>query len=187
MNTISRTSTLEEILDTVEFPSNAVFMGVAEDGNPVLFDVLNPSSPNILIWNGSVDILKVIAEYIMRIQKGTRRKTDVEFLVLTSDPDKWKFLYQMKAEEMKQTPCIAVAPLWSDLADQLIMSLSSWIHESKKSTKTVLVLVDDVVRLQGEFPWVDDWNFQQDGTQVGVWVVPLPPVLLHSEFCVVFL
>lgn len=148
MNTISRTSTLEEIVDNLPIPDNAVFMGMAEDGKPILFDVLNPSSPNILIWNGSVDILKVIAEYIMRVQKGTRRKTDIEFLVLTSNPDKWKFLYGLSADEMKQTPCIAVAPIWSDLADQLILSLASWIHGANRVTKTVLVLVDDVSKVQ---------------------------------------
>lgn len=146
-NTLNKNQSLEEIMDTVEFPENAVFMGVAEDGLPVLFDVLDEKVPNILIWQGRVDILKVIAEYIMRVQRGNRRKTDIEFLILTSNPDHWKFLYNMSPTAMQQTPCIAVALIGSDLADQLILTLASWVNGAKKAGKTVLVLVDDVSKM----------------------------------------
>lgn len=176
MNTINllrKNQTLEEIMDEVEFPDNAVFLGVAEDGFPVLFNVLDEKVPNILIWQGRVDILKVIAEYIMRVQKGNRRKTDIEFLILTSNPEHWKFLYNMSPTDLRQTPCIAVALINSDLADQLILSLASWVHDSKKAGKTVLVLVDDISKMfDMEFNVLNNMKYVlHNGSRKSVFVI----------------
>lgn len=148
MNVQKRLPNLKEVLSELgPLPMEAVFMGIADhDGCPLLFDVTDKTSPNVLIWNGNVEILKVIANYILSIQRGDRRSTDIEFVVLTSRPKEWEFISK-KSRQLQNTPCVGIIPIWSDTADQILLSLAEWIHRGRHPKKSVLVLVDDVDKL----------------------------------------
>jgi hypothetical protein len=147
---VKQVPTLQEVLEDIgPLPPEAVFMGVSDDGLPVLFNVLDNNISNILIWKGELDILKVIAEYIVITQKGDRRHTDVEFLVITSKPKEWEFLIN-KSNHIKNTPCIGVVPMWTTEAEDLLLSLASWSSSNVTSKRSVLVLVDDMVKAVNE-------------------------------------
>ena len=140
--------TLEEVLDNLgPLPTEAVLMGVVEeDGLPLLFDTHNWSgnvSPNILIWNGETSFLKVVAEFILNRDESSQLQDEIEFVVFTNNVEEWDFLMN-KTSKIKNSPCIGVIPFWSDVADQVLLALGSWIHDGYHPNHSVIVLVEGV-------------------------------------------
>lgn len=134
--------TLEEVLDVLgPMPYGSVFLGMADDGLPMMLDIHNimGNSSNILIWNGEVGFLKMVAEFIMNYQD----KREIEFVVFTNNSEEWEFLAK-ETNSKKNSPCIGVIPFWSDLADQVLLALAGWIHSGIKPNHSVIVLIEGV-------------------------------------------
>lgn len=143
----NRLPTLVEVLDVLSpLPSEAVMMGVVESDNlPLLFDTSTWGniSPNILIWNGEISFLKVVAEYILNRDNYTQQRDEIEFVVFTNDVENWDFLMN-KTSKIKNSPCIGVIPFWSDVADQVLLALGNWIHDGHHPNHSVIVLVEGI-------------------------------------------
>ncbi len=125
------------------FIKGAVIFGTAEDGLPMALDTHKSTSPNVVIWDKVVGqglkILKVIAEFIFRYQK----KTQIEFVVLTTNPEEWGELNKYGMGMSGDTSCIGIIPFYSDLADKVIAGLARWSSETHKSTKHPIILLID--------------------------------------------
>ena len=137
--------TLNEVLDSIgSLPSEAVFMGVVESDNlPLLFNTWVKGSSNILIWNGEISFLKVVAEYIFNRDDDSQQQDEIEFVVFTNNVEEWDFLMN-KTSKIKNSPCIGVIPFWSDVADQVLLALASWIHDGYHPNHSVIVLVEGI-------------------------------------------
>lgn len=140
--------TLEEVLNNLgPLPTEAVLMGVVEeDGLPLLFDTHNWSgkvSPNILIWNGETSFLKVVAEFILSRDESSQLQDEIEFVVFTNNVEEWDFLMN-KTSKIKNSPCIGVIPFWSDVADQVLLALASWVHDGFHPNHSVVVLIEGI-------------------------------------------
>ena len=137
--------TLDEVLDSIgSLPSEAVFMGVVESDNlPLLFNTWVKGSSNILIWNGEISFLKVVAEYIFNRDDDSQQQDEIEFVVFTNNVEEWDFLMN-KTSKIKNSPCIGVIPFWSDVADQVLLALASWIHDGYHPNHSVIVLVEGI-------------------------------------------
>jgi len=117
-------------------PREALFLGIALDGLPVLLN-LNDSIPGpILIvgdaGSGKTSYLQMIAQTVQQ----TQRAENVQFAVITRRPDEW--------EDIPSTDHGVGIFLANHKATQeLLLSLSSWAHVNK-SKQSVLLLIDDL-------------------------------------------
>ena len=130
------------------FVDGAVIFGEAEDGLPMAWNLKRKDSPNIIIWDKLVGqglkILKVIAEFIFRYQ----RNTQMEFIVLTVNPEEWGELNKYGMGMSGDTSCIGIIPFYSDLADKVLSGLARWSTETHKGTKhPVILLIDGMENL----------------------------------------
>lgn len=118
-------------------PQEALFLGVASDGLPVLLNLHDPVPGPILIsgdaGTGKTGLLQTIASAAGKMHQ----PEDLQFGVLTSHPDEWNGL-----EEIPNN--VGVFPLYHRSADDFILSLASWAHGNKTSQQSVLLLLDDL-------------------------------------------
>ena len=146
---------LREVLEKFRpMPSEAIMLGMADDGLPVLINAKDTRTPNIIIWDKlarqGLLILKVIAEYVFKFRKVVSFKPyEVEFVVLTLHSEDWGELNEYGMGMMGNTSCIGIIPFYSELAGKVVRGLSKWIHEPHKSSKhPVIVLVDGMEHLE---------------------------------------
>lgn len=134
--------TVKDVLNEIgPLPYEVVFMGMAEDGQPMMFDTrgMFGTSPNILIWNGETSFLKMVAEFILNYQS----KDEIEFIVFTNNTEEWEFLAR-ESNFQKNTPCIGVIPFWDKLADQILLALAGWVNQGLKPNHSIIVLIEGV-------------------------------------------
>ena len=145
------TTGLKKVLKFVGIiPDEGIFMGLASDQLPVLFDVSNPEPSNIVIWDKlykqGLRILKVMAEYIFYHRENSYK---VEFVVFTKDAEDWGDLNKYGMGANGDTSCIGIIPFNSDIAEKVALGLCHWIHESHNaSKKPVLIFVDGLDNLE---------------------------------------
>jgi len=116
---------LNQILDEFgTLPREALFLGAAYDGLPILLNLNDPTPGPILIagdqGSGKTAFLKTIAQAIPL----THKSKDVQFGVITDHPDEWKGL-----EEIKN--CMGIFPTYHNDADSFILSLADWAHNNR--------------------------------------------------------
>lgn len=143
------------IKDTGSLPAYALVMGIAQDGLPVLMNVKDSMTPNVVVWDRmakqGLKILKVIAEYIFLHHKSVGYPKDkvIEFVVLTRYPEDWGELNEYGVGMTGKTSCIGIIPFCSKLAGQVMYGLAGWCSEPHRASKNpVIVLVDELENLR---------------------------------------
>jgi len=118
-------------------PPEAMFLGVASDGLPVLLNLHDPIPGPILIAGdpgvGKTTLLQVIASAIGKMHQ----PEEVQFGVLTNHPEEWSGLENIPNN-------VGVFPLYHQSSEDFILSLASWAHGNKTSRQSVLLLMDDL-------------------------------------------
>lgn len=131
-------STLGRALaDAGPLPREALFLGIASDGLPVLLNLHDPlPGPMLVIGDegaGKTAFLRSIAHAI----QASHHSTDVQFALITDRPDEWS--------GVKLTDHVAgMFDVEHDGAQQLINSLAAWAHTNKDSKQSVILLVDGI-------------------------------------------
>jgi energy-coupling factor transporter ATP-binding protein EcfA2 len=129
--------TLKGVLTEIgPLPREALFLGVALDGLPVLLN-LNDSIPGPLLivgeaGSGKTSYLKIIAQTVQQ----TQRVDNVQFAVITDRPDEWQ---DIPATDHG----VGIFLANHNAAQDLLLSLSRWAHVNK-SKQSVLLLIDDL-------------------------------------------
>lgn len=118
-------------------PAEAMFLGVASDGLPVLLNLHDPVPGPILITGdagtGKTALLQTIA-----LAAGMMHQPEqVQFGAVTSHPDEWSVLESVPNN-------VGTFPLNHRSAEDFILSLASWAHGNKSSKQSVLLLLDDL-------------------------------------------
>lgn len=118
-------------------PGEALFLGVASDGLPVLLNLHDPVPGPILIGGdagtGKTALLKNIASAAAKMH----RPEELQFGVLTRHPEEWSELESISNN-------VGIFPLYHQSAEDFILSLASWAHGNKSSQQSVLLLLDDL-------------------------------------------
>lgn len=133
--------TLDQVLAEVgPLPREALFLGVASDGLPVLLNLHDPAPGPLLVTgeagSGKTGFLKSIARALAR----THKPADLQYGVLTDHPEEW--------EDVEPAPHRAgVFQITHSSAQDFMLSLASWAHANKNSKQSVLLLVDDLEAL----------------------------------------
>lgn len=118
-------------------PGEALFLGVATDGLPVLLNLHDPVPGPILIsgdaGTGKTGLLQIIASAAGKMHQAEQ----LQFGVLTNHPDEW-------CEFENVSNNVGVFPLYHKSAEDFILSLASWAHGNKSSQQSVLLFLDDL-------------------------------------------
>lgn len=118
-------------------PPEALLLGVAPDGLPVLLNLYDPHPGPVLIagdaGSGKTAFLQTMAHSIAQ----THPASDVRFGVITNYPDEWESVAALP----HQAGTFAVG---HKNAQEFIHSLASWAHTNKSTHQCLLLLVDDL-------------------------------------------
>lgn len=129
---------LREVLAEIgSLPREALFLGVASDGLPVLLNLHNPHPGPMLIAGDAGAGKTAFLHTIARSVALTQRAKDVQFGVITNYPDEW--------ERIEETPHrVGVYPIGHNSARDFVHSLATWAHTNKNTHQSVLLLIDDL-------------------------------------------
>jgi len=130
--------TLSEVL--AEFgpmPPEALFLGVASDGLPVLLNLHDPIPGPLLITGDAGTGKTGLLQIISRAAGKMHQPQELQFGVLTNHPDEWSAF-----EDIPNN--VGIFPFYHRSAEDFILSLASWAHENKTSRQSVVLLLDDL-------------------------------------------
>ena len=121
-------------------PHEAIFLGVANDGLPVLLNLRDPLPGPVLIvgdkGSGRSKLLKIIAQAVDQ----SHDPDDIRYVVIANDPSGW--------EGFDHSPnCEGVLSFNRTLTVNYIDSLMTWAHTNKQGKKFILLLVDGLEAL----------------------------------------
>lgn len=118
-------------------PAEALFLGIASDGLPVLLNLYDAHPGPMLIvgdaGSGKTAFLQTIAQAAVQ----THDATDMQFGVVTNYPDEW--------ESVETTPHRAgIFAVGHPGTQEFIHSMAAWAHSNKNAPQCKLLLVDDL-------------------------------------------
>jgi energy-coupling factor transporter ATP-binding protein EcfA2 len=130
--------TLADVLSRIgAIPAEALFLGVASDGLPVLLNLHDPHPGPMLIagdaGSGKTAVLRTIAQALPH----THPSTDIQFGVITNYPDEWQGI-------LKTPHHAGVFPIGHNSAQEFISELAESAHANKHIEQCRLLLVDDL-------------------------------------------
>ena len=133
---------LKDTLDEIgPLPREALFLGLAADGLPVLLDLHDPVPGALLITGdpgtGKTAMLQMIAQAGMRMHS----ERLLQFAIISNYPDEWE-TFAGRAHSM------GIFPTYHDDAMEFLRSLSGWAHDNKREQKSVLLLIDDLESME---------------------------------------
>ncbi|HEX6034828.1 MAG TPA: FtsK/SpoIIIE domain-containing protein [Anaerolineales bacterium] len=118
-------------------PSEALFLGIASDGLPVLLNLYDAHPGPMLIAGDAGSGKTAFLQTIAHAAAQTHRPDDVQFGVITNYPEEW--------EGTNDIPHRAgVFPVGHRSTQEFIHSLATWAHSNKNSHQCMLLLVDDL-------------------------------------------
>jgi hypothetical protein len=130
-------SLTESLTELGPLPPDALLLGLASDGLPVLLN-LHAAQPGPLLavadpGTGKTALLQMIAHAAARMHP----VSELQFGAITDHPDEWDSL-------AGKDHCVGVFPTYHDTAVDFLHSLSGWAHANVGSGQSVLLLIDDL-------------------------------------------
>lgn len=118
-------------------PPEALFLGMAIDGLPVLLNLLDPVPGPILIAgdpsSGKTRLLQTIARAVEHLHPSD----SVQYGVITTKPDEWEKLYGSENNA-------GIYQTSDENTAELLQSLVTWAHNNKGEGQSILLLIDDL-------------------------------------------
>jgi hypothetical protein len=132
------TPTLSRVLlETGSLPREALLLGVALDGLPVLLNLHDPIPGPLLVVGdagaGKTTFLQTLAHGVQRIHSSE----NVQYGVITAHPNEWNNL-DVTAHR------VGVFSVNDNSAQDFLSSLASWAHANNKVRHSILLLIDDL-------------------------------------------
>jgi hypothetical protein len=118
-------------------PAEALFLGVASDGLPVLLNLHDPVPGPLLIVGDSGAGKTAFLRNIAWAAGKMHQPEELQFGIVTNHPDEWSGLNDIPNN-------VGTFPLFAKSSEDFILSLASWAHGNKTSRQSVLLLFDDL-------------------------------------------
>ncbi len=123
--------------DFLPLPPHSLFLGIANDGLPVLLNIGDAIPGPMLILgdegSGKSSLLRLIAKATEEVHSAR----EVQFGVITSRPEEWRSL--------ESSPnLVDIFPAHEAGAAEFIRTLAEWAHSNHKERQSVLMLIDDL-------------------------------------------
>ena len=118
-------------------PREALFLGIASDGLPVLLNMQDPHPGPMLIIGEAASGKTTFLQSIARSVVQTHHESEVQYAVITNRVAEW--------EGIEKTPHqVGVFDVDQKNSQDLILSLATWAHSNKNTQQSVLLLIDDL-------------------------------------------
>ena len=118
-------------------PREALLLGLASDGLPVLLNLHDPHPGPLLVTADPGAGKTALLQMIARASAEMHAPNDVQFGAITDHPDEWGHLADEKHN-------VGIFPTYHDSAVDFLSSLSGWAHANKGSQQSILLLIDDL-------------------------------------------
>ena len=137
--------TLSRVLAGIgSLPLEALFLGLASDGLPVLLNLYDAHPGPMLVAGDAGAGKTAFLQLIVHSVAQTHAPENVQFGVITNYPDEW--------ETIEATPhCVGIFAVGHNGTQEFIHSLTSWAHSNNRSSpadknthRCMLLLVDDL-------------------------------------------
>lgn len=130
--------TLKSVLaDISSLPREALFLGLAEDGLPVLLNLYDSTPGPILIISDRASGKTRLLQTIARAADLLHAPAEVQYGVVTSYPNEWKDFHGNQNNA-------GIYLTQDNNAEELVQSLVTWAHNNKGEQQSVLLLIDDI-------------------------------------------
>jgi hypothetical protein len=152
-------------------PQEALFLGIANDGLPVLLNLKDPIPGPILITSnkssGKTKLLKMIARSIDECHD----PEVIKYAVITNKKEEWDNFDTSLNNE-------GILPFQHELTRNYLQSLVDWAHSKKQDNKFIILLVDGLESVieDNEIHQMFRWLLLR-GTSHRIW----PFVTLNAE------
>jgi hypothetical protein len=134
-------SLAESLSELGPLPREALLLGLASDGLPVLLNLHDPHPGPLLVaadpGAGKTALLQLIAQAASEMHS----PGEVQFGAVTNYPDEWGHLAELEH-------CVGIFPTYHDSAIDFLSSLSGWAHANKGGSQSILLLVDDLESME---------------------------------------
>ena len=128
------------IADASPLPREALFLGLAEDGLPVLLNLHDPIPGPMLICADKTSGKTAFQQMIIRGVEMLHTPDDVQSVIITQHPDEW--------EKFQGRPNTAgIYATQEDTTQKLLQSLVAWAHNNRGDGQSILLLIDDLESL----------------------------------------
>jgi hypothetical protein len=135
---VSGLPTLKTILaDASPLPPTALFLGLAEDGLPVLLDLYDPIPGPILIVADQASGKTALLQMVARAAEFSHNPSVVQSGIITPYPDEWKNFRGNQST-------VGIYCAQEDATRELLQSLVTWAHNNKGEGQSILLLIDDL-------------------------------------------
>jgi hypothetical protein len=129
---------LDRVLSEIgPLPPQALFLGIASDGLPVLLNLFDPHpGPMLVIGDhgaGKTAFLKAIAHSLSL----THTESEIQYGVITTRSEEWE-------QGAKPDHCIGIFDVTQAGAREFVQSLASWAHGNRNSTQSILILLENL-------------------------------------------
>ena len=125
------------IADTSPLPRTALFLGLAEDGLPVLLDLYDPIPGPILIMADQASGKTALLQMIARAAELLHTPSDVQSGIISQYPDEWKSFQNSQS-------MVGIYTTRENNTPELLQSLVTWAHNNKGEGQSLLLLIDDL-------------------------------------------
>ncbi|MFN8412475.1 MAG: hypothetical protein U0Z26_08810 [Anaerolineales bacterium] len=119
-------------------PQEALYLGLAEDGLPILLNLFDPTPGPILVTgdqaSGKTALLKMIARAVDLIHT----PTEVQYCIITNHSDEWH-----RFEKSENS--VGIYPIETETTTSILESLVEWARTNKGNQQSsVLLLIDNL-------------------------------------------
>jgi hypothetical protein len=133
--------TLKSVLaDVSPLPNTALFLGLAEDGLPVLLDLYDPIPGPILILADQAGGKTTLLQMIARAAELLHSPSDIQSGIITQYPAEWKKFQNSQS-------MVGIYATQEGATPELLQSLVTWAHNNKGEGQSILLLIDDLEAL----------------------------------------
>jgi hypothetical protein len=136
--TASSLPSLKDVIATnTGMPREALFLGLAEDGLPVLLNLYDPVPGPLLLAGDQASGKTRLLQTIARAVELVHAPSEVEFGVITSQINDWDGFEQIQNSA-------GIYSTQDSTSQDFVHSLVSWAHNNKGEKQSVLLLIDDL-------------------------------------------
>ena len=125
------------IADASPLPRTALFLGLAEDGLPVLLDLYDPIPGPILIIGDQSSGKTTLLQMIARAAELLHTPSNVQSGIITQHLDDWKNFRDNQST-------VGIYATQENNTNELLQSLVTWAHNNKGEGQSILLLIDDL-------------------------------------------
>jgi hypothetical protein len=133
------------LADASPLPNEALFLGIAEDGLPVLLNLNDPIPGPILITGDQASGKTALLQMIARAAELLHSPSEIQYGIITQYPQEWGNFPENQINA-------GVYPAQQNNIQELLQSLFNWAHNNKGSEQSILLLIDDLESLKNIDP-----------------------------------